>query len=562
MLQNIAISISQSELKKHLYLFGLAIVSVLLIGYQYGTFDQAIHIPFLKAFSDPTLYPNDAFVELRHAHYSYFWFLFLPFYEWGILEEMLFAVHILVTYFTFLMFYQLSDTLFKNPLSSMLGTLAFVVPHASFAGFPVIEFSLLNRTFVMPFLLLAINLYLRGIRARAFFMLGILYNLHVLSVHFILAMFILDFVLEYKKVGWLKTLNCVVVFALSALPVLLWKAQDSSGTEIQLEPFWFELINRTMLTHLFNLTGNYYSFLAGLSALSAYVLFIFAYRSAPPRPHDRTVMVFVLATALVVLAQVIVTAWLPISIIVQLQIIRAGIFGVIFAYLYFADYLARKFGAEGKPSPGDGVMLFTFLASILTFITLLVLAGKKWWAATALRARITGVALALGFAVSLLISLGLGVWHPGIYIFGRQTEWRDVQEWAKANTPKDAVFITPLNKWWLDESEWRVFSERQNVVALSEILEVAFEPQYLERWIPRFNALAPGALEEFRGDYPQNREITGRMYNALPTQALVDAACEYKASYLVVEKPVLHTLPQLYENAEYRVYDLTGIACP
>jgi hypothetical protein len=560
MLESIANRIDQSKGIRHLFFLGVTLTSVLLIGYHFGTFDQSIHIPFLKALADPSLYPNDAFVALRLEHYSYFWFFFIPFYQWGVLEPTLFVTHLIVTYFTFWMVYELCQTLFENPLSAMFGTLAFVIPHVSFAGFPLIEFSLLNRTFVMPFLLLAINLYLRGIRARGFFMLGILYNLHVLSVNYVLAMFLLDFVLEYRKIGWKKILNCLVVFVLAALPVLLWKMQDS-GAEIQLEPGWFDLISRSMMMHLFYLAGNFYVLPASLSALSAYVLYLIAYRGSPRREHDQTVLVFVLATALVVLAQGIVTAWLPISILLQFQIIRAGLFGVIFGYIYFADYLARKWTAQEGRQPGDGLLIWTFFLSSLTFITVLMLATQKWWSATPRRLKTTAILLPVVFVISLVTVAYLHVWHPGIYIYGLENPWREVQEWAKANTPKDAIFITPLNKWWIDEAEWRVFSERQTVATLSEILEAAFEPDYIAIWRPRIETLAPGALAQFHGDYTENRLIAGEAYNNLSTAALVSAACQYHASYIVAEKGHTHDLPQVYENSEYRVYDMTGLPC-
>lgn len=560
MLEKFANRLSRSWGSRHLFFLGVTLLSVLSIGYHFGTFDQSIHIPFLKALADPTLYPNDAFVALRLEHYSYFWFLFIPFYRWGLLEPTLLVTHLIATYFTFWMVYELCETLFENPLSAMFGTLAFIIPHVSFAGFPLIEFSLLNRTFVMPFLLLAINLYLKGIRARSFFMLGILYNLHVLSVNYVLAMLLFDFLLEYRKIGWKKILNCLVVFVLAALPVLLWKMQDS-GAEISLEPGWFDLISRSMMMHLFYLAGNFYVLPASLSALSAYVLYLLAYRAAPRRPHDQTVLIFVLATALVILAQGIVTAWLPISILLQFQIIRAGIFGIIFGYLYFADYLARKWAADGVRQPGDAILTWTFFLSTLNFITLLVFATQKWWAATARRVQITAVVLGLGFAVSLGLAATLRVWHPGIYVYGLENPWRQVQEWAKTNTPKEAVFITPLNKWWLDEAEWRVFSERQTVVTLSEILEASFEPDYIARWEPRMETLAPGALAQFQGNYLENQQLTGEAYNHLSTAALVSAACEYQANFIVTEKAYPHDLPQVYENAEYRVYDLRGQPC-
>jgi hypothetical protein len=373
-------------------------------------------------------------------------------------------------------------------------------------------------------------------------------------------MFMLDFVLEFRTIGWKKIVSSIFMFILAALPVLLWKMQDS-GTEIQLEPGWFDLINRSMLMHLFYLAGNFYVLPASISGLSAYVLYLFAFRNAPARPHDKTVMIFVLATALMLLLQGIVTGWLPISIIIQFQIIRAGIFGVIFGYLYFADYLARKWQAQSIRSPGDGILTVTFFISTFNFVTLLVLATQRWWSATPRRIRVTAGVLLVGFAGSLVMAMSLHIWYPGIHIYGVQNTWRDAQEWAQKNTAKDAIFITPLNKWWIDEADWRVFSERQTVATLSELLEAAFEPSYLAHWQPRFEMLAPGTLAQFRGDFVANRQIAGQVYDNLSTEAFRAAACKYQASYLVIEKAHPREFLLAYENADYLIYDLRSEDC-
>ena len=55
-----------------------ALAAIWISGYHFGTFDQVIHIPFIKKFADPGLYPGDAFLDLRNEHYSYFWLMFLP----------------------------------------------------------------------------------------------------------------------------------------------------------------------------------------------------------------------------------------------------------------------------------------------------------------------------------------------------------------------------------------------------------------------------------------------------------------------------------------------------
>ena len=195
-IKKLSLLIWNNSLYQYIFFTFTTTITVILMGYYFGSFDQAIHIPFLKKYADPTLYPNDPFFELSKYHYSFFWFMFLPFYRIGILEITMFFIHIAITFFTFWSIYRLSKTLFNNPLTSFLSTIAFVFPHIGFAGFPVFEFSLLNRTFVLPFLLLAIDYYLKRKYVFAYLILGLMYNLHIISVNFVLAMFLFDSIAE------------------------------------------------------------------------------------------------------------------------------------------------------------------------------------------------------------------------------------------------------------------------------------------------------------------------------------------------------------------------------
>ena len=52
---------------RHVFYLAAALACIMLIGYHFGTFDQVVHIPFLKTWANPTLYPTDPFLDLRQA---------------------------------------------------------------------------------------------------------------------------------------------------------------------------------------------------------------------------------------------------------------------------------------------------------------------------------------------------------------------------------------------------------------------------------------------------------------------------------------------------------------
>lgn len=155
----------------------------------------------------------------------------------------------------------------------------------------------------------------------------------------------------------------------------------------------------------------------------------------------------------------------------------------------------------------------------------------------------------------------MGFWETGIYVYGKTSPWVDVQQWAREHTTPNARFITPPERWGVQESDWRVHSERASAGTLSEILVAAFQPGYEVEWQTRFDVIAPGALAQFNGDYFHNVQATHDAYYSLTTEDLVDAACQFNIQYIVLEKPYDHNLPIAYENPGFTVYDVSTQTC-
>ncbi len=559
MLQSFARRLQRNAWERHLLFWLATLGSLLIMGYYFGTFDQFVHIPFLKKYADPTLFPNDPFLELRRENYSYFWLAFGPLWRLGLLEPVMLGVHVLATYLTFWGLWELSLTLFGNPLAALLSTVAFVIPHLGFAGFPVFEFSLLNRTFALPFAVGALLLYLRGRPLRAFFLLGVLYNVHVITVNFVVGMLVADALLRLREGGWRRLALGLPLFALGAAPVLVWRL-TSPALRAELNPEWFEVVARGSLYNLFFLIAPYLHILfVTFSGLSTLALYFLARRSAPSPDHERTVLHFHLAISLILTVQAVTALVYPVTILNQLQIIRAGLWANVFGYLYFGHLLARRWEARADSRADWGVLAATYIGSPLPFVPLITLGlqtGLRAWRWRNLAAGAVSIGV-LAFAMTIVIPLNL--WQPGFYPYGPRTAWEAIQLCARDNTPKDALFVTPPEKWWLYYSDWRTFSERSTVVTHSELLMIALAPGYYDAWKARFEQLVPGVLEQFAGDFFANQRLTRDAYNARPPEALIAFAQRYQAQYIVMEQP--HTLPLAeaawacnQANPEYRVY--------
>ncbi len=545
-----------SPLYRHILFSALTLFIVLAYGYYFGTFDQSSHIPFLKKTVDPSLFPQDHFFDLRTSHYSYFWLLFIPFYKAGMLEISMFIVHIFATYLTFWALWNLSKTLFNNPLTSLLVVVSSAFPHIGFSGFPLFEFSMLNRTVALPFELIAINYYLKKNYVVSFLLLGILYNLHALSVHFIVAMIAVDTILSFKsqKGKFLGILKAIPIFIICALPVLVWKT-GHTGASLMFNSNieWYSILNNALFYHLFNFMSISVPIvtLLAVGGVSAIVIFFTTNKEYKDDIHT-TIKHFIYASLLILLLQFIATYFYPSTIIIQSQVVRVGIFISLFAYLYLAHYVSLWIHRS------RAVFIFLMSSLIFSFSPLFSLISlfliKR---ITSTKKMIIGSLVYIGIFLYILVSLLLlNLARPRISIWPEKTPFYDVQLWAKNNTPKDTIFITPPSKWWLYDVEWRVISERSTVSTLSELLEAAFDPSYIHYWKPRFEDIAPGALAQFKGDYLSNFKIANKAYYKNNTERFLYLARKYNASYLVVERKYQYYLPVVYTNKEYTVYSL------
>lgn len=544
--------------RSYIYRHGLFFLTTLFVicayGYYFGTFDQASHIPFLKKSIDPSLFFHDHFFDLRNSHYSYFWLLFIPFYKAGILEISMFIVHILATYLTFWALWNLGKTLFKNALTSVLVIVSSALPHIGFSGFPLFEFSMLNRTVALPFEIIAINYYLKKNYFVSFFLLGILYNLHALSIHFIVAMIAVDAILSFKsqRGKFLGVLKAVPIFIICALPVLIWKTGHTGASlTFNSNTEWYSILNNALFYHLFNFVSISVPIvtLLAVGGVSAVVIFFYTNKECKGDIHT-TIKHFIYASLLILLSQFIATYFYPSTVIIQSQVMRIGIFISLFAYLYLAHYVSLWIHRSS--------LVFVFLATTLVFsfsplFSLISLFLIK--RITSTKKMIIGSLVYIGVFLYILVSLLLlNLARPRISIWPEKTPFYDVQLWAKNNTPKDAIFITPPSKWWLYDVEWRVISERSTVSTLSELLEAAFDPSYIHYWKPRFEDIAPRALVQFKGDYLVNFKIANNAFYTNTSERFLYLAKKYNASYLVVEKKYEYNLPIVYKNEAYSVY--------
>jgi hypothetical protein len=117
--------------------------------------------------------------------------------------------------------------------------------------------------------------------------------------------------------------------------------------------------------------------------------------------------------------------------------------------------------------------------------------------------------------------------------------WREVQDWVRVNTPKDAIFVTPPQ-----EAGFRVFSERTVVGEWKDGTQQYFDEKFATEWAARMEALGPADYVKMSDDQ------------------LTQIARRFGASFVVVptRRRGHPGLEEEYQNSHYAVYRVPPLA--
>jgi hypothetical protein len=164
-----------------------------------------------------------------------------------------------------------------------------------------------------------------------------------------------------------------------------------------------------------------------------------------------------------------------------------------------------------------------------------------------------GVTRRRDWSVALLIAaLAFGGWHLGSKAAGRWrnpvppadqklrdvTAWQDACRWAAENTPADALFLTPrLNQTF----KWR--AGRPEVVNRKDVPQDA---RSIVEWYTRMKDIYYANIEGVE----QPLDSLG----ILGTERVRDLALQYGATYVLMDRGQLLSLPVAYWNEEYVIY--------
>jgi endo-1,4-beta-xylanase len=137
--------------------------------------------------------------------------------------------------------------------------------------------------------------------------------------------------------------------------------------------------------------------------------------------------------------------------------------------------------------------------------------------------------------------------------------WIEAQRWVAANTPPDAVLLTPP-----EMSGFRIHSQRSIVGEWRDGTQMYFTAAFADEWSRRMQDLRPEMLVDTRG---RQLLLPGKRLHELTDEQLIELAGKYGASYIVLAAGAERNLDQVYSNrtpagAGYSVYRPQTIVPP
>ena len=116
--------------------------------------------------------------------------------------------------------------------------------------------------------------------------------------------------------------------------------------------------------------------------------------------------------------------------------------------------------------------------------------------------------------------------------------WRGVQTWARKNTQKTDLFLTPPYM-----IGFRIFSQQPIVGEWKDDTQQYFDTGYSYEWWRR--------MQDMKSDSAGDQD-----FDKLGEAEYQKLAEKYGASYLVISSKTSLSLPEIYDNNQYSVYQI------
>ncbi|MGH9712635.1 MAG: DUF6798 domain-containing protein [Candidatus Acidiferrales bacterium] len=151
-----------------------------------------------------------------------------------------------------------------------------------------------------------------------------------------------------------------------------------------------------------------------------------------------------------------------------------------------------------------------------------------------------GVCILVGASQARVISR---LWNPVLAPTPLESDWRGVQEWAKANTQRDAQFLVPTYP-----GGFRTFSERSSWGEWNDGQAMFLYPPFADEYRRRMEAVG------YSWGNWKGTESMSESYRHLSWERVLELARQNHLSYIIQFREVAYPVAPIFANQHYAVY--------
>lgn len=535
--------------------------------------DQSVQLPILYSYADNTLFPGDLLLQARETYVTWLYPILGILSRIVPLYALMLALYICSVALTVSAVYALSEDLFPGAQVGIIAVILWTAwlpnPGGDFlrSSFPT------HTTTAVGLQLWGLVFALRRRYELAALLIGLAININAMTGVFITSVWVFD-LLHHRQVWSQRLIRIPLIMGLAALPTLWWKfAAAPAEQTIPMEHF-VEIMRTRLWYAIFPFSVNMQLWLLFVAVLG---LWVYSARYALPETNRRVLWMMQGIVALFIIGTVF-TEFIPLGIVMELQLLRSTWVLNLFAMLYFANMIRawlrgnrrQVYLALGltfvlaaprmvlelipipQPVPYESYMDFdpmrdqsrvtvlgAFGLIVLVLTHIYVVRHMLPQASIKDGRRLSGWFV---FAIGLFLApLFINTHVPQKQITTTQA-WEETLHWIRDNTPKDASFITPPTM-----DGFRIEAERAQFSDWKDGTLLIFNAELAEEWLRRMEAL--GFDEDTFSFAP------------LTTQQLCKIAHEYQMDYTVVFREWAIEGEVVYQNAVFAVMPTEKLAC-
>lgn len=541
--------------------------SLMISGYQLYSNNHAMQIPYMQWLVDPSLYPNDPFIDTFDSYIGPVWRIVAFTSQLIDLETTLLIFFLITRALVLFAAARLALAIVPGSILAAVGAMAFfaLVP-APVIGHGTLVLNYFEHTGLsIAFLLLAAGAFYNKRNYQWSILLAVGFNLNILYGAYACLYFAAVFLIlpEYRTTwkDWLIPFG--LFLALSLITII------PTAASIPTEPIKNELwLKASQVRHPFHIFPHTWSSLGIMVFLALAIVFtavMIIFRKELRKLSSFGLvwlgvsifwLLFALAAAYVFRS--------PVMLI--LQSARGTDLWFAFAAAALISTFAYKIELRSKYQRFFVILFFIsifwlnyfyfprFTIGLWLVISLLVLL-KPTHQYLLKKESSTVISIVVILMVLLFGILRVNVRQKGGMVLGMlilpNQEMIAIADWARQNTGKDAVFLIDPN--W---EEFRALSKRPLFVAWKDGTAIFWDQAFVKEWVARLQALGFDFDKAGLGTTKGSSQLS-RLFEKMDDEHVAEIGLNYPLNYWVVAVDKSSSYPEVHRSERFKILEIT-----